>query len=386
MRKTLLTVGVVLATALTACGTQAGEGDAGGPIKLGAWLPLSGPQASGGLPQEAGTQAFFDQLNEAGGIHGRPVEWTPVDNAFDPQQTIQVARQLVSRDRVVAIVGANGTATTEATFPFVLEQNDIPIFGTYGGSTAWYDPPRDGLFGSQTLYENQARAAAQWALDEGAKKVTIIRNDPAAFVNVGAVATTELEKAGAEVSTVEVKLGTTDYSPFVSQIRSAAPDAVLTILPIQEAAAYLNEMALQGVKIPSYGYSPTVGNSLLDLAGANAEGFRAVSLTLPPTADNPEVEEYRQALAKYKPGERPDFYSLATYGSAKAFAQVLANIDGEITSKSVTDAIVTSGTLDTGVMPPLTFSADEHLGTDSVVRVEVEGGKFVPIGDFVSPQ
>ncbi|MFF2028274.1 ABC transporter substrate-binding protein, partial [Streptomyces sp. NPDC058171] len=170
MRKILLTVGVVLATTLTACGTHAGDGDAGGPIKLGAWLPLSGPQASGGLPQEAGTQAFFDQLNAAGGIHGRPVEWTPVDNAFDPQQTIQVARQLVSRDRVVAIVGANGTATTEATFPFVLEQNKIPVFGTYGGSAAWYDPPRDGLFGSQTLYENQARAAAQWALDEGAKK------------------------------------------------------------------------------------------------------------------------------------------------------------------------------------------------------------------------
>lgn len=132
MRKILLTVGVVLATTLTACGTHAGDGDAGGPIKLGAWLPLSGPQASGGLPQEAGTQAFFDQLNAAGGIHGRPVEWTPVDNAFDPQQTIQVARQLVSRDRVVAIVGANGTATTEATFPFVLEQNKIPVFGTYG--------------------------------------------------------------------------------------------------------------------------------------------------------------------------------------------------------------------------------------------------------------
>lgn len=111
-----------------------------------------------------------------------------------------------------------------------------------------------------------------------------------------------------------------------------------------------------------------------------------MSLTLPPTADNPEVEEYRQALAKYKPGEKPDFYSLATYGSAKAFAQVLASIDGEITSKSITDAIITSGTVDTGVMPPLTFSADEHLGTDSVVRVQVEDGKFVPIGEFVSPQ
>lgn len=386
MRKSLIAVGVALTMALTACGGSGGGGSGPGePIKLGAWLPLSGPQASGGIPQEAGTRVVFDQLNAGGGINGRQVEWTAVDNAFDPQQTIQVARQLISRDKVQAIVGANGTATSEATFPFVLERNKVPIFGVYGGSASWYDPPQAGLFGTQTLYETQALAAAQWALAEGAKKVTVIRNDPAAFVKVEDVATAELAKGGAEVSTIEVKLGTTDYSPFVSQIRTSAPDAVLVILPIQEAAAYLNEMALQRVQTHSYGYSPTVGNGLLDLAGANAEGFRAVSLTLPPTADDPAVEEYRQALANFEPGVQPDFYSLATYGSAKAFAQVLAGIDGDITSESIAAAVTASGPIETGVMPPLEFSEDNHLGSDAVVRVEVRDGKFVAQGDFVSP-
>ena len=56
---------------------------------------------------------------------------------------------------------ANGTAPTEATFPFVLEQSKVPIFATYGGSTAWYDPARPGLFGAQALYEDQAAVAVQ---------------------------------------------------------------------------------------------------------------------------------------------------------------------------------------------------------------------------------
>ena len=84
---------------------------------------------------------------------------------------------------------ANGTAPTEATFPFVLEQSKVPIFGTYGGSSAWYEPERDGLFGTQALYEDQAKVAINWALEEGAKDIVIVRDDPEAFATVDDAAT-----------------------------------------------------------------------------------------------------------------------------------------------------------------------------------------------------
>jgi len=125
----------VLAALAAGCGGSDGDaaGGGGGDINIGAWYPLSGPQASSGTPQQVGASVFFKKFNADGGVNGTKVDFITKDNAFDPQQTIQIAREMVARDKVDAIVATNGTATTEATFPYVLDQSKVPIFGTYGG-------------------------------------------------------------------------------------------------------------------------------------------------------------------------------------------------------------------------------------------------------------
>src|SRR5690242_11195110 len=161
----LAALAAVLAIVLTACGGSSSGGgaadDGSGPIKIGAWIPLSGPQAASGVPQMEGAKAYFSWVNDHGGINGRQVDWIVKDNAYDPQQTVQAARQLVGQENVVAIVNANGVAPSEAAFPFVLEQSRVPIVDHYGGISSWYTPTRPLLFGTQTLYEDQAAAMAQ---------------------------------------------------------------------------------------------------------------------------------------------------------------------------------------------------------------------------------
>jgi len=377
---------VVAAASLVVAGCAGADGSSGGSgaLKIGAWYPLSGPVAASGVPSEAGARAYFDWLNDNGGINGRNVDFISVDTAFDPQQTLQAARQLVQRDGVQAIVTANGTAATEATFPFVLEQSKVPVFGTYGGSTAWYEPARDGLFGTQALYEDQARVAVSWALEEGAKKIVIVRDDPEAFATVDDAATATIEAGGGTADRVVAKFGSTDYGPYVSDVKSKKPDAVFLILPVPEAAAYLNEAALQGLDAPVYAYAPPATGALIALAGKNAEGFRAVSLTKPPTSDDPAVAEYREAMTKYAPQQEPDFYSIANFAWAKAFAEIVKTIDGDVTSASITEAIQSASDVETGIAPPFSF-ADGHIGTHAVMRVEVKNGEFVSVGDFVSP-
>lgn len=386
-RTAIAVAAVALAGALAGCGgTASGSaGNASGTIKIGAWFPLTGDQASSGIPQEKGALAFFDQLNASGGIHGKKVQFIPEDNAFDPQQTLQVARQLVLQDRVDAIVTPNGTATTAAAFPFVLQESKVPIFGTYGGDASWYTPPKTGLFGTQALYEDQADAAVDWAVKSGAKHLTVVRDDPQAFAHVSTVAMKHARAQGAEANEVVTTIGTTDYAPVVSQVKSKNPDAVLLILPPQEAALYLKQAQLEGLKAKTYGYAPATAQDTVALAGSAANGFRGVSLTVPTTSDAPEMKAYRQAMSAYAKA-KPDAYSLSTYATADAFAQILKSIHGPITSQSITAAIEKASGIKTGLTPPMSFSAATHLGTHAVVRVEVVNGQYVARSGFVTPQ
>jgi branched-chain amino acid transport system substrate-binding protein len=376
----------VLALATSACsGTDAGG--SGDTIKLGAWLPLSGPGAAAGVPQKVGGEVYFKMLNDRGGINGRKVEWIAKDNAYDTQQTIQAARELVGQDKVVAIVNANGTAQTEASFPFVLNQSKIPILNTYGGAVNWYSPARPLLFGVQTLYEDQATALAAWAVQNGAKKLLVVHSDPAAFVNVAKQVGPAAAKTDPAATTdlLTVKFQSTDYSPIVSQVRERKPDAVITILTAPEAAAYLKEAKLQGFTAPAYGYAPDASAATLTLAGDAAEGYNAVSWFKVPTDSGPEMQEYRDAMKKYAPDQPIDFSTLIGFAYAKAFAEIAKTIDGPVTSDSIVQAYRNAKGVETGIMPTLTFSDQQHLGATQVQRVTVKSGQWTSVGDFFTP-
>ena len=385
------TLGATLALALAACGSSDDTGSSdssSGPIEIGSWSPLSGPIAPSGTQTAAGAKAAFEEINAAGGINGRKINFTTVDNAYDPQQTIQAARKLVGEKKVVAIVAANGTAPTAASFPFVLDQSKVPILFTYGGAQSWYTPPKAALFGAQTPYEEQAKNLAQWAVESGAKNIVVVHDDPQAFVNVAdaVVSTATAADPAVKVSKVSVKLGSTDYSPIAAQVKGKTPDAVVLITPVPEAAAYLKQAKLQGVTAQTYGYAPIADPGLLKLAGDAAEGVRTLSLTkLPTDTSDPAVAAYVAALKKYAPDQTPSFYSIYTYAAAQAFAKILEGIKGDITPESIAKAAEAGTAIDTGLLPPLSFTASQHLGTNQVIRLEVKGGQFVADGGFTAP-
>ncbi|MFD6281833.1 ABC transporter substrate-binding protein [Streptomyces sp. NPDC060209] len=387
-RSLIAVLAALFAVTASACGTG-GPSAAGDDkvIKIGAWLPLTGAQATFGVPERAGANAYFKSVNAQGGINGRRVEWIVKDHAADPQQTVQIARRLVDQDGVVAIVAANGTSQSQATFPFVLEQSKVPILNTLGGDASWYRPAREGLFGLQTLYEDQAAALGDWVARDGAKKVLVVHSDPAAFVNVAEQIGPAARNAdpSIDVKRLKVKLQTTDYSPVISKVKARKPDAVVLILQASEAASYLKEAKLQGLDAPSYGYAPVAAQSTLTLAGKAAEGVKSVQLVKSPHDDDPAIKEFRAAMAKYEPGQPADFITLWGWEAAKAFVEIAKTIDGPVTSESLTRAYEKARHVDTGVGPVLSFGAGRHLGTRDVQKVVVRNGRWESQGDFFTP-
>ncbi|GLP64526.1 ABC transporter substrate-binding protein [Streptomyces sp. TUS-ST3] len=390
-RRAAGTTAVLAAVALTAnaCAGEDSAGAAGSSseIHIGAWLPLTGATASYGVPEKAGADAYFKMLNAQGGINGRKVRWTVKDNAADPQQTVQIARELVGQDKVVAIVNANGTSQAEAAFPFVLNQSKVPVLNEVGGTESWYEPPRAGLFGTQTLYEDQAAAIAAWAVQDGAKRILVVHSDPAAFVNVAKQVEPVAKKVdpSVEVDRLAVKYQTTDYTPVISKVKAAKPQAVIVILTSPEAAAYLKEAKLQGLSLPTYAYAPVAAESTVSLAKDAAEGLKAVQLVKAPSDPDPAVKEFRTAMARYEPGQDAGFLALWGWSNAKVFAEIAKTVKGPATSQALSTAYQKASSVDPGVSPVMKFSASEHLGTRSVQRVVVKNGVWTSVGDFYTP-
>ncbi|MET7515941.1 ABC transporter substrate-binding protein [Streptomyces sp. NPDC005480] len=386
-RTFIAALAAMLALTANACGTKSPSAGDDKVIKIGAWYPLTGALASFGIPERAGADAYFKSVNARGGINGRTIDWVVKDNANDPQQTVQIARRLVDQDGVVAIVATNGTSQTQATFPFVLEQKKVPVLNTLGGDASWYEPARDGLFGLQTLYEDQAAALGDWVTRDGARKVLVVHSDPAAFVNVAKVIGPAARKTdpSVRVKRLSVKYQTTDYSPVISKVKAEKPDAVVLILTAAETASYLKEARLQGVTAPVYGYAPVAAQATLTLGGRATEGLKALQLVKSPNDDDPAIKEFRTAMRKYERGQPADFITLWGWEAAKAFVEIAKTIDGPVTSESLTRAYRTARHVDTGVGPVLNYGAGRHLGTRDLQKVVVRNGRWESQGDFFTP-
>lgn len=103
-------------------------------IRLGALMPMSGSAATGGIYGSAGAKAFYDIINDAGGVKGHKISYSVLDDQYQPAVAQQQIRTLVQRDEVFAIAGGEGTPNFLAVVPF-LERSAVPAVAPYAPSS-----------------------------------------------------------------------------------------------------------------------------------------------------------------------------------------------------------------------------------------------------------
>jgi branched-chain amino acid transport system substrate-binding protein len=352
-------------------------------IRIGAWHILSGPLTAYGIPQRAGDMACISLQNDRGGVAGRKITYIAEDYGFDAQRAIAAARKLITRDQVLALVGGSGTSQSVATFPYVLDDSDVPFLNYYGGTPEWYKPPRKNLFGVQVSYEAMDRALGPWAAADGHKKLLVLFSSQSTFEvpATSLAARMKAEWPDVSIELYPVKFLTQDYGPIALDIIGKKPDAIVAIQQLTELVLLAKSIHQQGQHFPIYTDARNVSEAMLELGGEALEGLKAVSYTNPPGTDTPAIQEYRDALAKYSPGEKPDFSSLVMYGAMKIFIEAVRRIDGPINRPSLLSSLLTIDNFETGILPPVTYNLDRHLGVTAVVRLQVSGGKWIVAGD-----
>ena len=175
------TIGIFAATfALAVAGSGVTPVSAAEPgvsdteIVLGGDHPFSGPASAYGNIGK-GIGAYFDYVNDHGGVYGRKIKWIDRDDGYSPPQAVQVVHQLVEQDHVFAIFDSLGTAVNTAIRPY-LNQNGVPqLFVATGASTWGHDYKQyPWTIGWQPDYQAEAILYAQ----------DVLRNHPKAKIGV----------------------------------------------------------------------------------------------------------------------------------------------------------------------------------------------------------
>lgn len=191
----------------------------------------SGALAAVGVPFNAGIEAYFKMVNEAGGVNGRTIKFIHQDDEADPTKAIACAQTMVEDEKVFAFVGHFYTGSIVATLDY-LKDAGIPIVYYASGVNTLFNENSEGKdrvsFPVQPILITEGQVmVARAVANLGAKKVGMIYTNDDAGKDMLSGAEAKAKELGIEFVSEQVAAGATDVSAAVTNIMNAGVDVVL---------------------------------------------------------------------------------------------------------------------------------------------------------------
>ena len=396
-RRTAGTLVALAATAsLAACSTPAASpgvdddtaaaspGVTDDTVTIGTHTPLTGPAAAGYSSISAAASAYFDYLNDNGGIHGRSIEYVVKDDAYNPATTQTVVRELVQEDQVLAVVNGLGTPTHSAVLDY-LDENGVPDLFVASGSPAWHDAEAyPWTFAFNADYITEGKVLAHHAHETAAADAVycVLGQDDDFGTDFAAGLTTVL---GDLASTQTYAVSNQDVTAQIGAMQAAGCTVNFLATVNGFTALALGTAAKMGYRAQwlassSGGDHPTLLGYLGQEVGpALLEGLVSTNY-LPFSDDDPWVELFRRINDEYNDGA--PFTGNTIYGMSVAytFAEALARAGEDPTRESLVDALESGDVVGNGILP-LEFGADSHRAFGGVGITVVEGGVQDYVGE-----
>jgi len=321
-----------------------GPGVSDTEIKLGQSTPLSGPASAFGAGAGRAVVGYFEMLNEQGGINGRKISFTQLDNAYSAPKAVEQSRKLVEDIGVLAEVGTIGTVPNVAIQKYLNSKQVPQLFITAGGRR--FNDPKTFPW-TVPLYpdfETEGRVIAKYILKAkpDAKIGVLYQNDDYGKDYVRGLRAGLGAKSSQIITEVSYELADPTIDSQVVQLKAAGVDTLVEQSSAKAAAQTIR-------KVHELGWSPlhVIGGStasvetVLKPAGLEASKGLVTTQFLkqpgdPAWADDEEVKTYKNFLKKYAPSANPDDYSvLVAYMNVNAVARVLKKCGDELTRENL---------------------------------------------------
>lgn len=354
-------------------------------ILIGTWAPLTGPASNLSAIAEA-MDAYFDYINDQGGIHGRQLRLIIKDDAYDPERTPAVVEELVDGDRVFALLGGNGTANCLAVKDYIAMKL-IPWVNPGSGARVWTSPVNAYVFSTFPAYVTEGRILAKYVIEElDAEKYGMFYQDDSFGSEGQEGVRLGLRAANKEIAVAQpYTVGQTDLSGVAQTFKDEEVD-VIFVWTITEGAAELVE-ALAEIE----DYDPQIVASqilsdpvMFDLAGDAWEGAIVASSVPETDSDEAGAVEAREIIEQY--GEGLEFGTYAYWGLARAEVMIegLRRAGPELTRLRFLQALESiDNWTDNFVGHPISFGPEDHQGLNAIHLSKAEGGKLVHLSGWL---
>jgi ABC-type branched-subunit amino acid transport system substrate-binding protein len=340
-----------------------------------------------------GIETAFHAINESGGVNGRQLKLVAADDGYEPSRTAEAMKQLSEQDGVFGVIGNVGTPTAMVAVPYALEHHML-FFGAFTGAPLLRrDPPDRYVFNYRASYAEETDAVVRYLVKIRRLRPEQIgvfaQQDSYGDAGFAGVAKAVRALNGGDESVIlrlNYKRNTIDVNGAVAQLRVHRNEikAIVMVATYRAAAKFIERtrdlypsMIYTNV---SFVGSTALADELMLLGPRYADGVIVTQVV--PAIDSyaTKILEYKSALSKYFPGERPDYVSLEGYISASLLIEALKRAGPQIDTERLVDELEKLRGIDLGLGTLLNFSPTEHQGSHKVWGTRLdEGGHYAAL-------
>ena len=366
-----------LALAFPQAAPAAEHGVTNDTIVLGQSVALSGAAAQLGIQMRNGLKAYFDHVNEKGGVNGRKIELITLDDQYEPKVTVPNTKKLIEEHKVFALVGYVGTPTSVPAVP-VFTEAKVPFIGPFTGAEALRVPFNRYIFHVRASYYDETEKIVEQIVSTGGKSIAVFYQDDA-YGQAGLKGTEiAMTKRNLKISSMgTVERNTIKVENAVKTINGAKPDAVVMISAYKSCAEFIRQMKKANSAAQFYNVSFVGSKALSDDLGKDGVGV-GISQVVPfPWGTSlPVVKEYQQLSAKA--GNKDyNFSAIEGFLVAKVVVEALRRTGRDLTREKFIDAMEKMQNVDVGGFF-VSYSPTNHAGSKFVdLTIIARDGKFL---------
>ena len=345
-------------------------------IRLGQAAVFSGPAAQLGIQMRNGIKAYFDHVNEAGGVHGRKLELITEDDQYEPARAPAASKKLIEEHKVFALLGYVGTPTGAAHLP-VTTQAKVPLVGMFTGAEILREPISRYVFHVRASYYDETDKIVEQVVSTGGRKISVFYQADS-YGEAGRMGTElALKRRGMQIHAVgTVERNTIKVEEAVKTIHASQPDAIVMVSAYTSCAEFIRQMKKAGSGAIFYNVSFVGSKALADALGNDGVGV-AISQVVPfPWARSvPVVKEYQLAAKKAGFADY-NFSAMEGYLVAKVVVEGLRRAGRDLTREKFVD-VMEKLDVDLGGFH-VSYSPKNHAGSKFVdLTIIGQDGKFL---------